>query len=152
MGSRELPEVGQIAIVAQNMEKAVEYYSKMLNIGPFAIFEYAPEKAIMRGQNVSFKLKIGLADWGKQRLEIIEVLEGEPHHSEFLEKTGGGIHHLGFYVDDVKRWIEYFDKKGIPVLMDLEGMAGNNRKTRAVYFETSESGTILEFIQVYKSI
>jgi catechol 2,3-dioxygenase-like lactoylglutathione lyase family enzyme len=148
MEHKQLPEVGQVAIVVKNLEEAITYWSEMLNVGPFKKIEYSPEKSVVRGKNVPIKLKLAFANGGKQNLEIIEVAEGDPQHIEFLEKTGGGVHHLGFYVHDLEQWVDYFEKRGISVLMEMEGIVGPRGRRRVVYFETSKSGVLLEFIQV----
>ena len=148
MEARPLPKIGQIAIMVKDIEKAISYYSETLNVGPFATVEYKPERAIMRGKEVAFTLNLAFANWGDQNLELMEIAEGEPQHKEFLERTGGGVHHLGFYVDDVDDWINYFDKKGIPVLMDLEGIVGPRGRRRAVYFDTHKGGVLFEFIRI----
>jgi methylmalonyl-CoA/ethylmalonyl-CoA epimerase len=144
----KLPEVGQIAIVTKDLEKVVDYYSRMFNLGPFVSFAYKPERSIMRGKKVSFTFKLAFTNWGKVNLEIIEVAEGEVQHNEFLKRTGGGVHHLGFYVDDMNKWIDYFAQKGIAVLLDLEGVVGPRGRRRAVFFDTAPGEILFEFIQV----
>jgi methylmalonyl-CoA/ethylmalonyl-CoA epimerase len=144
----KMPEVGQVAIVTKDLEKLVDYYSKMFNLGPFVTFEYTPDQAVIRGKPASFTFKLAFAPWGKMNLEIIQVVRGEVDHKEFLQRTGGGVHHLGFYVDDMQKWIDHFAQKGIPVLMDLQGTVGPRGRRRAVFFETSPGQVLFEFIKI----
>jgi len=144
----QLPEVGQVAVVVENLDKAVQYYTKTLNMGPFVELEYKPERAILKGKEISFKFKLAFVNWGKINFEIVEVMEGEVQHKEFLKKTGGGVHHLGFYVDNMQGWIDHFSKKGVPVLLDLEGIVGPRGRRRAVFFDTSPGSVLFEFIQI----
>ena len=81
-------------------------------------------------------------------MELIQVVSGEIQHIEFLRKTGGGVHHLGFYVKNMDQWIEHFRKMDIPVIMDMEGIVGSRGRRRAVFFDTSASGVLFEFIQI----
>ncbi len=148
MDIKGLPEVGQIAIVTHDLEKVVDYYSKTFGLGPFVTFSYKPDRAVMRGKKVSFTFRLAFAPWGKMNLEIIEVTEGEVQHKEFLARTGGGVHHLGFYVNDMDAWISHFAQKGIPILLDIEGVVGPRGRRRAVFFDTAPGEILFEFIQI----
>jgi hypothetical protein len=117
-------------------------------MGPFVELEYKPERAILKGKEISFKFKLAFVNWGKINFEIVEVIEGEVQHKEFLRKTGGGVHHLGFYVDNMQGWIDHFSRKGVPVLLDLEGVVGPRGRRRAVFFDTSPGSVLFEFSQI----
>ncbi len=148
MDDQDLPKVGQLGIVVDDVEKGVAYYSKMFNITNWNRMLYTPEKAVWNGKKASFKFKLAFADIKDINLELIQVAEGHIQHSDFLRKTGGGVHHFGFYVNDLQEWVDRYQKKGIPVLMDLEGIVGSRGRRRALFFDTSPGGVLFEFIQI----
>ncbi len=143
-----LPEVGQLGIVVKDREKAISYYSETFNIRDWNRVEYKPEKATWNGKSVYFEFKLAFADTQKLNWELVEVSKGQIQHNEFLQKTGGGIHHLGFWVDDLDLWKEYFEKKGVPAIMEFEGVVGSRGRRRVVFFDASPGGVLLEFIKI----
>jgi len=100
-------KVDQIGIVVKDMEATMKFYEKMFGIEPFPTVESAVDSA---------KLKIGLFQLGEVQIELIQVLEGENILSKFLEKRGEGLHHLGFFVEDIEKELARLEKGGIKVL------------------------------------
>ncbi len=56
------------------------------------------------------------AQSGSVELELIQVLEGETIHTEFLREKGEGLHHLRFKVDDLDAKLAGLAKEGIDVI------------------------------------
>ena len=100
-------KVDQIGIVVKDMDATMKFYEKMFGIEPFPTVESAVDSA---------KLKIGLFQLGEVQIELIQVLEGENILSKFLEKRGEGLHHLGFFVEDIEKELARLEKGGIKVL------------------------------------
>ena len=100
-------KVDQIGIVVKDMEATMKFYEKMFGIEPFPTVESAVDSA---------KLKIGLFQLGEVQIELIQVLEGENILSKFLEERGEGLHHLGFFVEDIEKELAKLEKGGIKVL------------------------------------
>ncbi len=64
-------------------------------------------------------MKVGFAKVGSLELEPIEPLEGESIYKEFLEKTGGGIHHIQTYypkLEDMLKDLTQLEKQGLKVI------------------------------------
>lgn len=72
-----LPAISQIGIVARDMREAVDYYSTHFGIGPFTVYESAPDKYWFRGKPSHMKLRQGKAMLGGVEIELIQPLEGE---------------------------------------------------------------------------
>lgn len=53
-------------------------------------------------QTTAARLKFAYGRIPGATLELIEVLEGETIHTEFLRNHGEGVHHLGVWVPDVQ--------------------------------------------------
>lgn len=138
-----LPHVSQIGVVVKDLHKAIEFYSKVWNMGPFKVFEPEYTDRTYRGKPGNFKMRIALAASGPVQLELIEPLEGETIYDEFLEKKGEGIHHLGFDVDRIEDRISAMKKMGIQVLQ-----SGKRPGVAFAYMDTEAlSGFIMEFIE-----
>ena len=129
-------KVDQIGIVVRDMEVTMKFYEKMFGIEPFPTVESAIDSA---------KLKIGLFQLGEVQIELIQVLKGETIHSKFVEKRGEGLHHLGFFVEDIEKELARLEKEGIKVL-ERGSVLG---VVKFAYLDTeSFFGVVLELIQL----
>ncbi|MCP3927223.1 MAG: hypothetical protein GY714_32085 [Desulfobacterales bacterium] len=131
-----------IGIVVKDIEKSISFYSKVLNLKFSDIHEYQLDNVNVRGKKTSYKMQIAFAGIKPIRIELIEIVNGESLHTEFLKSKGQGIQHLAFDVKDLKKeignakglgleLITYFEQVGVPVM---------------AYFETG-NGMILELVQ-----
>jgi len=143
-GKVVLPPVNQVGIVVKDLEKTIQFHSLTLGIGPFKIREFKLEGAMLRGKPTNVKMRVALAQAGQVQIELIQVLDGESLHTEFLRDKGEGLHHLGFIVDDIDNKLAQLAKQGIkPVFnVDLPGVS-------AAYLDSDKiGGVIIELIQL----
>jgi methylmalonyl-CoA/ethylmalonyl-CoA epimerase len=84
---------------------------------------------------------------GPLGIELLQPLEGETVHKELLEKTGGGIGHIAFAVDDLEEETAKLVEKGFPVILSIKRPGQTQRS--AVYIDTRArfSNLIIELIQ-----
>ena len=85
---------------------------------------------------------------GEVELELIQILEGDSVHLEFLREHGEGIHHLGFRVTDFEAKLAQAKAMGFEVLQT--GPVGrfyaylDTRPQSGLIFELIEEGVSLE--------
>ena len=85
-----------------------------------------------------------MATMGKTQIEFIQPLEGESIYKKFLEEKGGGIHHVGFYVKDIKEAMKSIEAKGVKPLVNVNVLGVN-----CAYYDTmKEFGHHIELIEV----
>jgi 4-hydroxyphenylpyruvate dioxygenase-like putative hemolysin len=97
----DLPAATQIGVIVRDMEKAVEYYSKALGIGPFtSITDLRPDKAWYMGELHPAHLRVSRAMWGAMEFELIQPVSGKSPHHDFLVSNGEGINHLAIETTD----------------------------------------------------
>lgn len=109
----QLPPLEQIGFVVRDMEKAINYYETHFGWGPFQSYEYSMKGVIFHGEPSDCRLKIALAHSGPVEIELIQVLEGETPHTEFLKEKGEGMHHLRFNVNNIDEMLAAFAREGI---------------------------------------
>ena len=109
----KLPPVDQIGIVVKDMDKAIEYYQSIFGWGPFSVMETELNGFTYRGKTGDCRLKLAMGNSGSMEIELIQVLEGETPHSEFLREKGEGIQHLRCCVDDLDSILAELAKDGI---------------------------------------
>ncbi|MCX5999704.1 MAG: VOC family protein [Chloroflexi bacterium] len=108
-----LPPPDQVCIVVKDVDMAIQYYTSVFGLGPFEVMESSTKNMSYRGWTGTCRLKTAFAQWGPIELELIEVLEGETPHSEFIKEKGEGLHHLRFQVDDLEATLAELAKGGI---------------------------------------
>ncbi len=92
----------------------------------------------------SFKLNVRTARMGAVDFELIQPTGGKSLWKDFLETHGEGVHHLGFFVDDIEKETAKLEKKGLKVMYRSWRKDGGG----ATYFDTGKVGGVLtEIIQ-----
>ena len=146
-----LPPVSQIGVVVRNMDKAVEYYSKLLGIGPFTVYEFVPQNHWFMEEPSYLKFRMGKAMLGDIELELIQPVKGKSFHREFLKTHGEGVQHLGFNVPNYDEMFEKFKAAGFKPAMRAETYVETYKGyLRACYFDTRRIGGIM-FEIIWKS-
>ncbi len=142
--------IGQLGYVVEDVDKIVREYYDQFGIGGWKFYTYgAPLLSFMnyRGRPIQYKAKIGLSYFGKTRIELIQPLEGHTIYSDFIEKHGYGLQHLGIYVTDIKKEIAKAETAGISVVMEGGGF-GLDGDGHFAYLDTEDRfGITYELIQ-----
>jgi len=112
----QLPDVGQIGVVVEDLDRTIAFYESTFGLGPFDIREVEAPNVWDRGEEKHIKARLGFATMGQIELELIHVLEGDSFHLEFLREHGEGVHHLGFFVPDFEARLEQAKAMGFEVL------------------------------------
>jgi len=139
-----LPPVSQVGLVVRDLERVVEYYSSALGLGPFTRYVFAPEKHWFMEEPCPLKLGTAKSAWGDLELELIQPLEGNGLHREFLETHGEGLQHLGFHVADYDEVFDRFLQAGFHPLERAETYVETYQgHLRACYFDTHKVGGLV---------
>jgi methylmalonyl-CoA/ethylmalonyl-CoA epimerase len=108
-----------VGVVVKDIKKAVAYLES-LGIGPFgepgrpATFTI-PFKGELHGKPAEWRTTISNAKLGDVELELLEPTEGAQALKESLDKTGEGLHHIGFITDNLESEIANFKKNGVGI-------------------------------------
>ena len=145
LAGTRLPAPDQVCIVVKDLDRAIEYYQSAFGLGPFRTMESATEDMAFRDWAGTARLRIGFAQMGPIELELIQVLEGETPHSEFLRQRGEGLHHIRFPVADLEATLAELARCGIqPVWRHNYEKAGIS----FAYLNTDQiGGTMFELIE-----
>jgi Glyoxalase/Bleomycin resistance protein/Dioxygenase superfamily len=143
------PTVGQIGIVVPHLEPAIEGFDKTAGIGPWKIFTNSapPLKCFYHGYPASYKVRVAIARSGQIQVELIEYLEGDSFHRDFLASGRQGPEHIGVFVTDLDASLKTYTDQGIQVIQQVDGL-GQSKDGRYAYLDTEKIfGTVLELIQ-----
>lgn len=139
----ELPPVSQIGIVVKDMDKTIEYYEKVLGLGPFARPDIVYKEIHLHGKPVNSKWIMGFCSLGSVELELIQPITAPTIYHDFLQEKGEGLHHLGFDVKDIEKKLALCKEMGIKIIQ-----GGQGATSRFEYLDTEKiGGVIFELIQ-----
>ncbi|MFO8010233.1 MAG: VOC family protein [Dehalococcoidia bacterium] len=108
-----LPPVEQLGFVVSDMKTAVEHFRSILGCGPFTVYEHELKGVLFKGEPSDCRLRMATAYSGDIEIELIEVLEGETPHTEFLRENGEGLQHVRFRVGNLEEMLGRFADAGI---------------------------------------
>jgi methylmalonyl-CoA/ethylmalonyl-CoA epimerase len=110
-----LKKIHHVGIVVRKLEEAFEFYKDTLGL-PLG------KMATVQDQGV----KAALLPVGESEIELLEPITPDSGVARFLEKKGGGLHHICFETDNVEAELQATINKGIKVIdqKPRPGLAG----------------------------
>jgi methylmalonyl-CoA/ethylmalonyl-CoA epimerase len=128
-----------VAIAVPDLEKAIARFLEDFGLS----FEGREDVAEEKTSTAFFPLP-------PTNIELIHPLNGEGPVAKYLEKRGGGLHHLCFRSDDIHADIERLRAKGYEFLSDEPG-PGAHGSLKIFIHPRSCDGVLIEINQPSKS-
>jgi len=95
------------------------------------------------------KVRIAMLPLGESRIELLEPTSEDSPISKFLEKRGGGIHHIAVEVDDIETSLNQLKDRGA-TLIDESPRIGAEGCLVAFVHPSASGGVLLELVQTPK--
>jgi methylmalonyl-CoA/ethylmalonyl-CoA epimerase len=95
------------------------------------------------------KVRIAMLPLGESRIELLEPTSEDSPISKFLEKRGGGIHHIAIEVDDIETSLKQLKDRGAK-LIDESPRIGAEGCLVAFVHPSASGGVLLELVQTPK--
>jgi methylmalonyl-CoA/ethylmalonyl-CoA epimerase len=140
----------QIAVVVEDVEKAVREWWEHLGIGPWRIYTYGPAELTQqtyRGKPAAWSVKAALAMSGDVMMELVESVDGHDIWQEQFAERGSSLHHFAFYVPDFDVAVAEMESRGWKIVQSARTY-GRSRDGHLAYFEHATiSGMFVEVVQ-----
>lgn len=141
-----------VGIPVRDLDKSLEDY-RSLGLASFQpeflidSSKYAEYLVYGKTPDPVVKTRVALGKMGPLGIELLQPVQGETVHKEFLEGRGEGIGHIAYTVDDLEEETARLVEKGFPVILSIK-LAEKTRRS-AVYIDTRNrfSNLIIELIQ-----
>jgi methylmalonyl-CoA/ethylmalonyl-CoA epimerase len=130
-----IKKIDHIAIAVKNLAEEISRYRDVLGL-EFMGTEVVPEQ----------KVTVAFFKVGDVFIELLEPLSADSPISAFIEKKGGGLHHLSLEVDDIHADIRRLQEKNVQML-DCEPRRGAHHAQIAFAHPKSFSGVLYELKQ-----
>ena len=152
----ELGPISHIGIAVEDCEEAARWWERTFGVGPFSTDEYVLDASTnfrFKGKPAEARMKASIAYSGKVFIELVEVLEGESPHTDFLGKHGEGMQHVAFSVKDIGSVVERLATEGLTPILEYEFIteqAGARFRVQEVYLNSAEfvGGTTIQLMEI----
>jgi len=145
-----LGQIDQICFVVEDLDAAITHYSRLFDARHWREYQYGPETVPELGyadREGTFSFRLALSDCDPQ-VELIQSLCGPSIYSDWVERHGYGLHHLGFFTSDMAGRVRDLEELGLRVSQwgRGNGLDGDGGFT---YFESLAAfGVIIELIEI----
>jgi len=151
-----LGPISHVGIAVESCEKAAAWWERVFGIGPFSIDEYVLDASTgfrFKGEPAEARMKAAIAYSGKVFIELVEVLEGESPHTEFLRARGEGLQHVAFSVQDIRRVVADLAVEGLLPILEYRfetGQGGRRFRVEEVYLNSADfvGGSTIQLMEI----
>ncbi len=95
------------------------------------------------------KVRVAMLPIGEIRIELLEPTSEDSPIQKFLEKRGGGIHHIAIEVENIEESLAKLKREGMR-LIDEKPRIGAEDCLVAFVHPSSANGVLLELVQSKK--
>jgi len=144
-----LTNISQIAFVVKDLDTSVERYTSLWGLGPWQIWtvDYGAMPGVtFRGKSADFSVRVAMTRFGPFEFELVQPLQGNSPHQEFLDKHGEGMHHMAALVDDFQTVHDDLVQRGFRLAL-AGPIPGKDRDGSFAFFEPDDAmATTLELL------
>jgi hypothetical protein len=145
--SKFLGEIRQLGYVVDDIEAAMEHWSKVMGVGPWFYNPRVPiENYTYEGKPYDVHNSVALANSGFVQVELIQTRNEAPSmYRDFMRAGHRGLQHVAYWTQDFDRDLARMEAADFRVKMG--GTVGANG--RFVYFDREHHpGTVIELSEV----
>lgn len=131
-------KVEHIGIAVSSMEESNRLFEKLLGVAPYKVEQVQSEQV-----STSF------FQVGETKIELLSSLGSEGPIGKYISKRGEGVHHLAFFVDNIKEEMARLKKEGFELLSE-EPRKGADNKLICFLHPRSTNGVLVELCEEIK--
>jgi len=131
----ELTHIEHIGIAVKNLDESIKFYEDVLGLKCYRIEEVKDQK-----------VKTAFFQLGQTKIELLESTDPGGPIGKFVQKKGGGMHHIAFAVNNINSSLEELRKKNIK-LIDDSTRKGAEDLDIAFLHPKSANGVLIELCE-----
>jgi len=128
-------KINHLGIATNGIDEALEFWAEALGLENV-------HTEVVEDQ----KVRVAMLPLGESRIELLEPIADDSPISKFLQKRGGGIHHIAVEVDDIEASLARLKSQGMR-LIDESPRVGAEGCLVAFVHPGSTGGVLLELVQ-----
>ena len=130
-----ISHIEHIGIAVKSLDEAIPFWENQLGLKCYAIEEVKEQKV----RTAFFKV-------GQSKIELLESTDPEGPIGKFVEKKGGGVHHLALAVNGLQENLDEVASKGVQMI-DKSPRKGAEGLNIAFLHPKSTGGVLLELCE-----
>jgi len=128
-------KIDHLGIATREINEALKFWQDALGLENIHAEEVAEQK-----------VRVAMLPIGETRIELLEPTSEDSPISKFLEKRGGGIHHIAVEVENIEESLAKLKSQGVR-LIDEAPKIGAGGCLIAFVHPSSTNGVLLELVQ-----
>lgn len=128
--------IDHIAVVVEDLDKALEFWSDSLGLDLSHIEEVPSEHSI-----------VAFLPAKESEVELVQPTDDESGVARYLKKRGPGMHHICFEVYDIQATMEHLKTRGVR-LINPQPIIGTGGKKIAFIHPESTHGVLVELYEL----
>ena len=128
-------KINHLGIATKGIDEALAFWSDALGLENVHTEIVADQK-----------VRVAMLPLGESRIELLEPTSEDSPISKFLEKRGGGIHHIAVEVTDIEASLAKLKEKGMRLIDERPRMGAEGCLVAFVH-PSSANGVLLELVQ-----
>ena len=131
-----MTKINHIAILVENIETALPFWRDALGLKLAHIDDVPAESA-----------RVAFLPAGESEIELVQPTDPDTGLGRYLEKHGGGIHHLCLEVPDIESRMQQLAEHGIVLINETPRTRDNGTKYAFIH-PKSTGGVLVELYQL----
>jgi len=128
-------KINHLGIATNGIDEALKFWSDALGLENV-------HTEVVEDQ----KVRVAMLPVGESRIELLEPTSEDSPISKFLEKRGGGIHHIAVEVEDIRAALAKLKASGMRLIDETPRIGAENCLVAFVH-PASTGGVLLELVQ-----
>ncbi len=126
--------IDHLGVAVKSLAEAKKFYQ---NLG----LDVMPEETVE-----AEKVRVAMVPVGESRIELLEPTSPDSTIARFLEKRGGGLHHVALHVSDLSGTVERLKAAGTRLISD-DIKIGAGGHLYVFVHPSSTGGVLLELVE-----
>jgi len=131
-------KINHLGIATKGIDEALKFWADALGLENVHTETVADQK-----------VRVAMLPIGDTRIELLEATADDSPIAKFVEKRGGGIHHIAVDVENIEDALSKLKAKGMR-LIDEKPRVGAEDCLVAFVHPSSANGVLLELVQSKK--
>ncbi len=128
-------KINHLGIATKGIDEALKFWENALGLENVHIETVEDQK-----------VRVAMLPIGESRIELLEATSEDSPIAKFLEKRGGGIHHIAVEVEDIEAALAKLKAEGMR-LIDEKPRIGAEGCLVAFVHPAAANGVLLELVQ-----
>lgn len=128
-------KINHLGIAVKEIDEALKFWAGALGLQNVHTEEVAEQK-----------VRTAMLPIGETKIELLEPTSDDSPIAKFLEKRGGGIHHIAVEVEDIEASLAKLKAQGAR-LIDEQPKIGAENCLIAFVHPSASGGVLLELVQ-----